>query len=471
MRFPIRLALVVVVAFSSHFSTAKAQEVAAQSQVANNQQSTILALQKILENDKRLGSIAASKGQGKVVEAIGMFVQNDANSTKSILEEARKLDPQLPSSTFLISRLFLAVNNIQNGARVLEQCAIETPNDPLVYLTFGEIAEMQNRVTDADVHFRKVLELTTGANDSNQIRVIKASTYRGMGNIASRRRQTGDALELYRLSLQQDPTDKQSMLQVANTAFQLGQVEESTKYLNLLAAVEPTILPDLQLAIFSANTPDQARTIQWFDSALKDEKNAARVHFEYAKWLINTGDFSNAMSHAGLVNNGDQTDPALRFLKAQISMGMQLYTAAEVQLESLHQQSPAEMNVSNLLALALLNQNDQAKIQRGAELALVNSRVNPKNVNTISTLAWAQFQLKNYEQAELLLNRVISTGTMPADGAYLLAILRLQQNRLPEAKQLVEAALSAKVAFLFRDSADVLRISIDKAIATASESK
>ena len=124
---------------------------------------------------------------------------------------------------------------------------------------------------------------------------------------------------------------------------------------------------------------DVEKSREWFDYASKLEPASARVRVARGAWLLDQGKVPDARSE---IDEALKLDPASKDgirLKALIAWHLRELPAAEAILEPLHLEAPADLGISNLLALAMVEQDDPAKQSRGLQLAEVNARQSPKS--------------------------------------------------------------------------------------------
>ncbi len=88
-----------------------------------------------------------------VADAIVRFQNGDVPAARDLLERARKKNNKLPPAEVLLARMWLAAGQLSNARGELETAVRMYPNDPDAYLTFGEMALADRRVTDAESLF------------------------------------------------------------------------------------------------------------------------------------------------------------------------------------------------------------------------------------------------------------------------------------------------------------------------------
>jgi Tfp pilus assembly protein PilF len=124
--------------------------------------------------------------------------------------------------------------------------------------------------------------------------------------------------------------------------------------------------------------------------------------------------------------------------------------------ESAQMQSPKDFAAGNNLALALIEQKDDAKKRKALDLAENNVKLFPRTADAYSTYGWVLYRLVRTEEAEKALRTAVSGGTFGAETAYYLARVLADRGREADAKKLLESALAASGPFAQRDEAQAL---------------
>ncbi len=126
---------------------------------------------------------------------------------------------------------------------------------------------------------------------------------------------------------------------------------------------------------------------------------------------------------------------------------------AEIQLQSLHQNAPGDVQVSNQLALTLAEQVDKTKQGRTVQLAEVNARAYANVPEMQATLGWVYYRLGRIDEAERALQAALSQGKSSAETAYYLAHVLSERGRMDDAQKLLRGALATSGPFVFRKEA------------------
>jgi cytochrome c-type biogenesis protein CcmH/NrfG len=111
--------------------------------------------------------------------------------------------------------------------------------------------------------------------------------------------------------------------------------------------------------------------------------------------------------------------------------------------------SPANVDVTNQLALLLIDQPDQAKRDRAVQFAEISARLNNQSADALMTLAWVYYQLGRVGEANAALQNAQQMGNISPDSSYLFAKMLVDQKRADPAKLLLRDALDEKYQGIF----------------------
>ena len=149
-------------------------------------------------------------------------------------------------------------------------------------------------------------------------------------------------------------------------------------------------------------------------------------------------------------------------IRGLIAWHLRDLAAAEQIFELLHRDAPADPVTANLLALALVEQEDAAKRSRGLQLAEVNTVQFPRSHDAMATLGWALYRAGRLDQAEQKLRAAVSGVRTTPDIAYYLARVLADKGRTDDARKLLESATKLPGAFAHRDDAATLLKTLTK---------
>ena len=250
---------------------------------------------------------------------------------------------------------------------------------------------------------------------------------------------------------------------MARALFQLGKSDEAFKEFTQAVKNSPTLEPAaVSMAWLFSQKANYDKTREWFDYAMKAEPQNPRVRVAYASWLLERGRATEAKASLdqALKLAPDSTEG--RRLQALIAWHLGDPHGAATILESMHRDVPADLNISNLLALCLADQDDMTKRARGLQLAEADARQSPRSHEILATLGWAHYRMGHLDQAEQALRTAISGVRTTPDIAYFFARVLFDKGNRVNAQKLLESATKLPGAFAHRDDAGSLLKSMGK---------
>ncbi len=130
---------------------------------------------------------------------------------------------------------------------------------------------------------------------------------------------------------------------------------------------------------------------------------------------------------------------------------------AEQKLQEASMEAPGNLDASNQLALVLIDQDDPAKKARAEQIAQNNLKMttegNRFSPEALTTAAWILYRQGRMAEAQAAMGRVLQTGQLSQDGAYYLARILQDTNRIDDAVKLLQTAVDTPSPFAQRDKA------------------
>jgi Tfp pilus assembly protein PilF len=405
--------------------------------------------------EKELEFAAAKAREGKIEEAFG------------IIKEKAAKHPEWPPARLILARLLFNANQAAPGRHALEQAAAEAPDDPDVYLTLGGIALGEGRISDARLNFDQVLLLVAaGQSNAEKITILRREAFAGLATVAEAREDWKTTQERLNGWLALEPKNGRVRQRLGRALFQLGKTEDAFAAFTQAVKDEPALEPAaVSMALLQTRKGDFKKAEEWFDYARKFEPKSARVRLDHARWLLDQGRASDARAEIDEALKLDPASKEAQKVQALIAWHLRNLAAAETILEPLHRDAPADFVVANLLALALIEQDDAAKQSRGLQLADVNAMQFPRSAEVVATFGWALYRAGKFDQAEQKLRAAVTSGRTTPDIAYFLARVlvdktqtddTLKKAQTDDARKLLQSATNLPGAFAHRDDANVL---------------
>jgi len=402
--------------------------------------------------EKELEPAASKIREGKIDEALGL-----------IKEKAAK-HPEWPPSQLILARLLFSANQGVAGRRALEQAAAFAPDHPDVYLTLGALALGEGRFSDARLNFENALALGgPSGSDAEKARVVRRESLAGLAAVSEAREDWQAAQARLNAWLALEPKHGQARQRLGRVLFLLDKPEDAFAALTQAVKDEPALEPAaVSMALLYAHKGDSKKAEEWFDYARKVEPASARVRSSHAAWLLDQGRATAARSEIEEAVKLDPASKEAQKIRGLIAWHLRDLAGAEQIFEPLHRDAPADPVAANLLALALVEQEDNAKRTRGLQLAEVNTVQFPRSHEAMATLGWALYRAGRLDQAAEKLSAAVSGSRTTPDIAYYLARVLADRGRTDDARKLLETTTKLPGAFAHRDDAVALLKTLTK---------
>ncbi len=324
----------------------------------------------------------------------------------------------------------------------LEQAAVEAPEHPEVYLAFGTLDLADGHLSDARLNYEHAQALIgSGHWDAERTRVFRIEALAGMAGLAEARADWKTARERLNAWLELDPKNGQARQRLGGVLFRLDKSEDAFAALKQAAQDAPALEPAaITMGRLFSQGGDHKKAQEWFDYALEVEPKNIRVRNARAGWLLDQGRATDASKEADEAIKLDPKSTESRRLKGFIAWHLRDLAAAETLLEAIHGETPEDAGSANLLALALVEQDDPVKRARGLKLAEANARRLPRVHEVLATLGWAQYRTGHLDQAESSLRAAVQGVRSSPDVAYFLARVLADKGQTDDAAKLLQSA-------------------------------
>jgi predicted Zn-dependent protease len=407
-------------------------------------------------NDNKEVSELITKN-AKATSAIQAFRRGDLRGCEALLNEAYKDSTDLPKVDVMMGRLLIQNGQYMEAMARLENYLRTNDQDPEAHASLGEIGLRTGRLSDAWLQFRESLILLGNSTLSKSRRddfttrltQLRAETAEARGDL-----DTAEKLfqELEKLIPKSGyPLWAQGRLQVRKDKLTQG-FELLTK-----ARERDKNLPQPELtmamAVSGSTDPDKLKIAEkWFQDGIKKTESVTGANwFEYAKWLLSQ---DRADAARTLIKNSGQFRESfgMKFLDAYSLRFSDKIQEAELAFSALHDANPADPQVSDQLALILIDSPDQGKKLRAQQLAQTNLRRAPSEESAIATYAWIEFRLGTVDVADRILSELAARGPIGPQSAYYIGRILDAAGRTDEATGLFDVAVNTAGLFVQRNT-------------------
>lgn len=399
-------------------------------------------------------------------EAIAQVGEGKIDAAAERLKEARKLQPQLPSETLMLARLFLAGGQRQDGLRRLEAAAAEAPDDPSPHLTLGQVALNDRRFSDARLQFSESLKLKKPATwKPLQVTHFEANCISGLSEVCETLGEWKQAASWLARLKPMNFEESRTHFRLARTFVALSEVDSARIELALAVEKDQKLLSaDLQLGHLLYQFGHWEKAVDSYKAAVAQAPVSAAVSLAVAKVFIDRGELAEGVPLLVEAEKTQSQDPDVRYLRAIVERCQGNAARAEQILSGLHDAHPANIQVSNQLTLVLAEQSEEQKRVRAFEMAKVNLRQYPRLAAAQATMGWILHLRGEDREAEKLLTSAVTMGEATSDMVFQLAKVLVSLGRQPQAEQLLEDALRAPGLFIARKPAELLLSNVRRQI-------
>jgi tetratricopeptide (TPR) repeat protein len=411
---------------------------------------------------------AANAPSPELVEASNRFSEGDFEGAANLLREAGKKNPDLPPAQVILARMFLQSNLQAEGRaearRRLERAVVEDRNDPSAYMMLGDLALREGRITEAELAFEKVRSLLPKFEKSaKQKSDIEMSLCSDMASVNEAREEWAEARNQLEALLKLDPDNSMVMQRLAHCLVRQKNVTEALKILQKAAKVDAEMLtPEAILARLCEQAGDRESARKYMAMALLVAPKNIKTRVVAARWAFDTGQLEEALSQTNVALKLDEKSLDAKILRGMIAAFQKDYRTAERYSEEAHLQARDNFVASNNLALALVEQRDEAKKRRALQYAEENVKKFSRSAEALSTYGWVLYKVGRLDEAENLLRAAIQGAAFNADTAYYLARVDLDRNREIEARALLKTAIEEPGLFAMRQEAKALLDQLNK---------
>jgi tetratricopeptide (TPR) repeat protein len=416
----------------------------------------------------RAGPITAGQAAGTAAEtpekeleaAIQKIREGRNDEALALIREKAAKHPDWKPAQVILAQILLRIGQVIPGRFYLERAAVESPKHPAVYLICGQLALGDGRFSDARLNYETAMGLVgAGKWDEETARGFRREALAGLATAAEMREEWKTSQDHLNALLEIDPKNGQARQQLARVLFRLDKTDDAFK------ALKQAVLdaPDLEPAAISMGRlflakGDAKKAEEWFDYAAKVEPASIRVRLARAGWLLDQGRAPQARAEVDEALKIDPKSKEAQRQKGFIAWNLRDLAGSEAVLEPLHREMPDDGGTANLLALALVEQDDPVKRARGLQLAESNVRQNPRDQAVVATLGWAHYRSGHLDQADQILRSAAQTqgGRVSPDVAYYLARVLVDKGQTDNARRLLQGATGATGVFAHREEAGAL---------------
>jgi len=395
----------------------------------------------------------------EVAEAIKLFQSRKFPETLEQLKLAAENNPDLPPAQVMMAELFARANQGVAVRSALESAVVESPSDPEAYVLLGELALRGGRITEGHLCLKEAAGLLSSFDRSEKRKgILTKRVLAGLATAAQARKQWPVAQQYLQQWLKADEKNVAAMQRLAAVLFQQGRASEALVQLKAAEAEDPenVLSSAATLAEFYLQAGDEENAKKWIDYALKKSPRDARVKLVASQMYLQMGNLDDAEKNATAAMQLDPKSVPAMVLSGVVALFRQNYRKAEQDFQLALLEKPGNFEAKNNLALALAEQDDDAKKRSALAYAKENAQLFPQRTEAVSTYGWVLYQAGQVAEADRIMQQLLRSGNFTADTAYYIARIAVDQGRKDQAKQLLEAALGKAKLFSRKPDAEAL---------------
>lgn len=386
------------------------------------------------------------------------FRKGEIEQSLAQLRAAAAAAPSLAPPKLMLASLHLTAAERAAGRQLLEEAAVEDPYHPEVYLLFGNLALMENRLTDANLHFEKAIDLNIPPGWSpEQRRQLQISVYTGQAEVAERRRDWSRAQEVLGKWARLQPGDGLLRDRWATALFRADLTEKAFEQFDISFRQDQRMNPpEASMGVMHVAGGNYRQANHWFARALAAYGDDPRVHYEWSLALLHQDRAEEAEQHASKAVAMGMDNARLDLQRGMIARQLEDYEAAERQFSKVLEKSPNNVEALHQLAIVLADKGDTAQQRRALEMAEAVAKQNPDSPRALTTLGWVYHRIGQHDRAERALRMAIARPNVRAETLYYLGQVLTHQGQAADARQValrLEEHISEPSLFVLRPAA------------------
>jgi tetratricopeptide (TPR) repeat protein len=399
-------------------------------------------------------------------KALDAFRSGKVDEAYKILQAAAKANPDLDPPRLILSRWFLAANQGQQARVWLEQAAAEEPDHPAILLTNASYALGEGRVTDCILNCQAALGAIESTRWSAEMkRRVRREARLGLvtgletrGNFEVARRHLIDLVE-------SDPKNPEFRRRLGRANFMVNRADDAFQDFQAAFKEDPTLPPpELEVANLWKIRGDAKEAEAWFNKAIKNHPNSAKVFHGFTAFLLDEGRAKEAQQQLAAAQKLDPNSRETRGLSGLMARYNRDYKGAARIFEELMRDHPNFPYAVGNMALALADQDDPAQKKRVVDLAELFVQLNPRDPNAYGVLGYCLLKAGRDADAERAVTQAAGMGQVSLDTGYFLALVLSKTGKPEEAYKVLRGALDGKGPFVYRPDAQKLLAELEKKV-------
>ncbi len=394
----------------------------------------------------------------EVQDAVVRFRNGDIDGARALLVAACKKHADLPPADVIMAQLFASVGQLDQAIRSLESALKESPNDPEAFVILADLEFRGGRITAAKFLYSQAEQLLKDfKGTARRKKLILQRMCSGMAGLAENAEDWPTAQKYLETWLKEDPDNVNALHRLARALFQQNKTDEAMEKLRAAKKANDQVLtPEATMAQFYEAAGQREQAAKMMVAALTAEPKNVQTRLAAAQWAFDTEQYDQAKSQVEIALKLDPDSFQAKMLAGLVAYFMKDYKAAESYFESAHLQSPSNFAALNNWALALAEQDEEAKKRKAFEVAQIGVQAFGNVAEAWSTYGWVLYRLGRLNEADQALGRAAASGQLSPDTAFYIARVMVDRGQTDRAKELLKQALQTKRPFSKRQEAEAL---------------
>ena len=414
-----------------------------------------------------LNAAAATEQVSEEVKAaVEDFQKMNFDSALGKLETARVKNPDLPPAELIMAQWFSQVNELRASRQMVEKCVTKSPEDPEAYVVLADLNLQNGCFTEAELLYAKTLEVVRKFVGSEKRKTnIMRRLLLGNAQVYAARGKRAEAIQYLDAMLKTDANNLGALTLLGMIQFQNDNVAAAIKAFEKVKENETKDAKQMQaearVAMLYQNAGNDAKAKEYMTLAIEKAPRDVGVRLVAAQWSLQQGSVTGAVKQAQAALQLDAESREAQMVRGVVAMHAKDFVTAETNFAKVLANSPSDFAASNLLALALCEQNDLVKLKKAEEYAKINVERYNKAPDAFATAAWVLFKKEDYNNAlKFLQNAVqLANGQITPDTGYYLAAIYAKSPETEiknKAKDILQKLTENKQPFYMRAEAEKL---------------
>lgn len=396
-----------------------------------------------------------------VEDGIELFKKGNIAGAFALFQQAKQNHPEISPPEVMLARLYYAGKKNAQGKNSLQSAVLKHPEDPEAWNVLGDLHLRSGNWAEAELLFQRGYQLAQKSEESSSPR-MKNQIRQGLDGLIKtyETRKLWDKALVYLKQLKSlAPKNVSVMRRLAAAHLNLDQIQDARLSLSQIVEVDSQSLPPgITLANYYQRKGETAKAKSEIQATLQANPRSYAAQVAAARWAIAAGEWNMAEQMTATASRLDPDSTSTTLLKASIDLFKGKVQAAEAGFRKVNQQNPGNFEAVIGLAMSLLKQDDETKLQQALEHAQVLAKGNSdvrmiRGRQAYSILAWALFRNGQIAQAEKVIQGLAQTGELGPDAAYFAARIFAATEKKSLAKKLVAGALKSRNSFVFKRDA------------------